>query len=207
MTPGEGTGSQSGGVDLDSLLREVAARSLTAQGPAAHNDLIDCQVCGDAHPGASDCPRELFAEGLGWDPCKPSAAEIPGSADAEYRRSVQSTPNRRLARSPVGRPHPATTGARGAARLSEDPDRDDQPVRENVTRLVERIDAIVCWGIPAIPDIVASAGDLVDCTSPDDTVCAAEELRCIAEDLLGLAATLPDIVGRLCRLADAMEKT
>ncbi len=36
---------------------------------------------------------------------------------------------------------------------------------------------------------------------------AAEELRSIAEDLLGLASTMPDVAERLCRLADAMEKT
>lgn len=160
-----------------------------ARCPGARDDLIDCEVCGDAHPGASDCPWELFAAGLGSDPRKLSAAATTGSVDVKYRRSVQPSKKQRLPRAPAGS------------------DGDDHSVGEDVTRLVERLDTIVRYGIPAIPEIVASAEDLVDRTSPDDTESAAEELRCIAEDLLGLATTLPDIAGRLCRLADAMEKT
>jgi len=156
------------------------------RGPGARNDLIDCEVCGDAHPGASDCPWELFAAGLGSDPRNVGAVV---SDDVEYHRAVQPTQNERTPRVPAE---------------SED---DDQSVGEDVTRLVERLDTIVRYGIPAIPEIIASAEDLVDRSSPDDNDSAAEDLRCIAEDLLGLATTLPDIAGRLCRLADAMEKT
>lgn len=160
-----------------------------ARGPGARDDLIDCEVCGDAHPGASDCPWELFAAGLGSDPRNVGAVEMQGSDDVEYRRSVQPSQKQRPPRAPA------------------ESDCDDQSVGEDVTRLVERLDTIVRYGIPAIPEIVASAEDLIDRTSPDDIDSAAEELRCIAEDLLGLATTLPDIAGRLCRLADAMEKT
>jgi len=161
----------------------------TARGPGARDDLIDCEVCGDAHPGASDCPWELFAAGLGSDPRNVDATENPGSADVEYRRSVLPSQKQR--------PPPSPTES----------DCDDQSVGDDVTRLVERLDTIVRYGIPAIPEIIASAEDLIGRTSPDDTDSAAEELRCIAEDLLGLATTLPDIAGRLCLLADAMEKT
>lgn len=127
------------------------------------NDLIHCEVCGEAHPGARDCPWELFAAGLGSDP------RTGGAVD-------NLTP-------------------------------DAEPVREHVTRLVERLDTTIRYGIPAIPEIVASAAGLLDDARLDGNDSAAEELRCIAEDLLGLATTLPDIAGRLCRLADAMEKT
>lgn len=157
-----------------------------ARGPAAQDDVIDCEVCGDAHPGASDCPWELFAAGLGSDPRNVGAVE---SDDVEYRRAPQPTQKQRT------------------PELSAGSDGEGQPVGEDVTRLVERLDTIVRYGIPAIPEIIASAEDLVDRSSSDDTDSAAEELRCIAEDLLGLATTLPDIAGRLCRLADAMEKT
>lgn len=150
------------------------------------DDLIDCEVCGDAHSGASDCPWELFAAGLGSDPRNVGAVE---SDDGEYRRAAQPTQKRRTHGAPA------------------ESDSDDQSVGEDVTRLVERLDTIVRYGIPAIPEIIASAENLVDQTSPDDSDSAAQELRCIAEDLLGLAAALPDIAGRLCRLADAMEKT
>lgn len=154
--------------------------------PLARDDLIDCEVCGDAHPGASDCPWELFAAGLGSDPRNVRAVE---SDDVEYRRAPQPTQKRRTPGVPA------------------ESDGNDQSVGEGVTRLVERLDTIVRYGIPAIPEIIASAEDLVDRTSPKDNDSAAEEIRCIAEDLLGLATTLPDIAGRLCRLADAMEKT
>lgn len=157
-----------------------------ARDPGNRDDLIDCEVCGDAHPGASDCPWELFAAGLGSDPRNFSAVE---SDDVEYRRAGQPAAQQRT---------------RGVLAESGG---DDQLVGEDVTRLVERLDTIVRYGIPAIPEIVSSAENLVDRTWPDDNDSAAEELRCIAEDLLGLAATLPDIAGRLCRLADAMEKT
>lgn len=165
-----------------------------AGGPAAHDpgardDLIDCEVCGDAHPGASDCPWELFAAGLGSDPQTGGAADNLTPDDIEYRRSVQPGHNGRV------------------PRQRAEPDSDAEPVREDVTRLVERLDTIIRYGMPAIPEIVASAEDLVDGAPPDGNESAAEELRCIAEDLLGLATTLPDIAGRLCRLADAMEKT
>ena len=153
------------------------------------DDLIDCQVCGEAHPGASDCPWELFAAGLGSDPRAAAPADDVTPDDIEYRRLVQPDHNER-----VLRPR-AVSG------------RDAEPVREDVTRLVERLDMIIRYGIPAIPEIVASAEDLVDGAPPDGNESAAEELRCIAEDLLGLASTLPDVAGRLCRLADAMEKT
>ncbi len=151
--------------------------------------MIDCEVCGDAHPGASDCPWELFAAGLGSDPRNVGTAGINGSGDVEYRRSLQPSQKQRLT--------PAAAGS----------DCDGQSVGEDVTKLVERLDTIVRYGIPAIPEIITSAEDLIDRASPDDNDSAAEELRCIAEDLLGLATTLPDIAGRLCRLADAMEKT
>ncbi|QNK81610.1 hypothetical protein [Nakamurella sp. PAMC28650] len=150
---------------------------------------IDCEICGESHPGGSDCPWELFAAGLGSSPRTGGAADNLTPDDVEYRRPVQPSHNGRM-------PRPR-------AEL----DRDAEPVRENVTRLVERLDTIIRYGIPAIPEIVASAEDLVDGAPPDGNESAAEELRCIAEDLLGLASTLPDVAGRLCRLADAMEKT
>lgn len=156
---------------------------------AGGEDLIECEVCGEAHPGASDCPWELFAAGLGSDPRTTGPADDVPPDDVEYRRSAQPGHNGRV-------PRPRA-----------EPDRDAEPVREDVTRLVERLDTIIRYGIPAIPEIVASAEDLVDGAPPDGNESAAEELRCIAEDLLGLAATLPDVAGRLCRLADAMEKT
>lgn len=151
--------------------------------------MIDCELCGEAHPGASDCPWELFAAGLGSDPRNAPAAQNVSPEDVEYRRSAQLGQPQRLLRSRVA------------------PRRDDEPGHEDVTRLVERLDTIIRYGIPAIPDIVASAEDLVDKASPEGAESAAEELRCIAEDLLGLASTLPDVAGRLCRLAAAMEKT
>jgi len=157
-----------------------------ARDSVTRDDLIDCEVCGDAHPGATDCPWELFAAGLASDPRNVGAVE---SDDVEYRRAPQPTQNQR------------TPG------LSAGSDGEGHPMGEDVTRLVERLDTIVRYGIPAIPEIIASAEDLIDRASPDDTDSAAEEIRCIAEDLLGLATTLPDIAGRLCRLADAMEKT
>lgn len=158
----------------------------TAHVPGSADDLIDCEVCGDAHPGASDCPWELFAAGLGSNPRNVGAVE---SDDVEYRRSVQPTPQQRP---------PA---------VQAESEGDDQSVGEDVTRLVQRLDTIVRYGIPAIPEIIASAENLIDRAWPDDSDSAAEEIRCIAEDLLGLATSLPDIAGRLCRLADAMEKT
>lgn len=158
----------------------------TAYGPGSADDLIDCEVCGDSHPGTSDCPWDLFAAGLGSDPRSVGAVE---SDDVEYRRSVQHTPQQR----------PPAAQAESAG--------DDQSVGEDVTRLIQRLDTIVRYGIPAIPEIIASAEDLIDRASPDDSDSAAEEIRCIAEDLLGLATSLPDIAGRLYRLADAMEKT
>lgn len=157
-----------------------------ARDPGARDDLIECDVCGDAHPGASDCPWQLFAAGLGSDPRNIGAVE---SDDVEYRRAPQPTQKQR---------NPG---------VSAGSDGDGQSVGDDVTRLVERLDTIVRYGIPAIPEIIASAEDLVDRTQPDDSDSAAEEIRCIAEDLLGLATTLPEIAGRLCRLADAMEKT
>ncbi len=165
------------------------AGASAARDPSAGGDMIDCEVCGEAHPGAIDCPWEMFAAGLGSDPRSVGALEMQGSDDVEYRRSMQPSQKQRLPRASAGS------------------DCDDQSVGEDVTRLVERLDTIVRYGIPAIPEIVAFAEDLIDRASPDDTDSAAEELRCIAEDLLGLATTLPDIAGRLCRLADAMEKT
>ena len=150
---------------------------------------VDCEVCGESHPGGSDCPWELFAAGLGSDPRTAASADEVTPDDVEYRRSVQPGHDVRV-------PRPQA-----------EPDREAEQVREDVTRLVERLDTIIRYGIPAIPEIVASAEDLVDGAPPDGNESAAEELRCIAKDLLGLASTLPDVAGRLCRLADAMEKT
>ena len=165
------------------------SRSATVLRRAVDHDLIDCEVCGEAHPGASDCPWELFAAGLGSDPRADSGADEFAPDDIEYRRPAQPGHDVRV-------PRPQA-----------EPDREAEPVREDVTRLVERLDTIIRYGISAIPEIVSSAEDLVDGAPPDGNESAAEELRCIAEDLLGLASTLPDVAGRLCRLADAMEKT
>ncbi len=153
------------------------------------DDLIDCQICGEAHPGASDCPWELFVAGLGSDPRAAAPADDVTRDDVEYRRLVQPDHNERVHRPQAEHDHEA------------------EPVREDVTRLVERLDTIIRYGIPAIPEIVASAEYLVDGAPSDGNESAVEDLRCIAEDLLGLATTLPDVAGRLCRLADAMEKT
>jgi len=165
------------------------AHGATVRHRTVDDGFIDCEVCGESHLGGSDCPWELFAAGLGSDPRAAAPANGVTPDDVEYRRAVQPGHNLRVPRAWAG------------------PDGDAEPVREDVTRLVERLDTIIRYGIPAIPEIVASAEDLVDGAPRDGNESAAEELRCIAEDLLGLATTLPDVAGRLCRLADAMEKT